>query len=96
MTPMGGVGANTALRDADALRRALAGHLTCGCPLEHSVAGYEQRMRTYANEALAMSTRNAASGARLPRLAFTTLLQLAETIPPVKRAMFEPAPTPTV
>ena len=89
MTPMAGIGANTALRDADELRRALsdAGPET---PLER-VGRYEERMRGYANEALALSTRNArnaASTQRLPRLAFRTLLKLTDVAPLVKRAVF--------
>ena len=48
-------------------------------------------MRGYANQALALSTRNArnaASTARVPRLAFRTLLRIAQAIPPVKRDLF--------
>jgi 2-polyprenyl-6-methoxyphenol hydroxylase-like FAD-dependent oxidoreductase len=84
MTPMAGIGANTALRDADQLRRALT---TAGA----GIGGYEREMRAYANEALALSTRNArtaASEARFPRLAFRSMLRVAEAVPPVKRAMF--------
>ncbi len=99
MTPMAGIGANTALRDADQLRRALTepgpGRLTA------RVGRYEERMRDYANQALALSTRNArqaATGSRLSRLAFRTLLRAAGTVPPVRRAMFgrpaAPAPVP--
>ncbi|HEX4362317.1 MAG TPA: NAD(P)/FAD-dependent oxidoreductase [Pseudonocardia sp.] len=91
MTPMAGIGANTALRDAGVLRRALlevgAGRRS---PID-AVAGYEEQMRGYANAALSRSTRNArnaAAGARLPRLAFRTMLRAAEAVPPVKRAMF--------
>lgn len=56
---------------------------------------YEQRMRTYANNALALSTRNAhnaASEARLRRVPFRLLLRLAEAFPPVKRVVFRPTP----
>jgi 2-polyprenyl-6-methoxyphenol hydroxylase-like FAD-dependent oxidoreductase len=91
MTPMGGVGANTALRDADRLRHALTAHLAGHRTLHEAVADYEHHMRDYANKALAMSTRNArnaATEARIPRLAFRTILRLAETLPPIKRAMF--------
>ena len=91
MTPMAGIGANTALRDAGVLRRVLvevgAGHRA---PID-AVADYEEQMRGYANRALGLSTRNArnaAEGARLPRLAFRTLLRAAEAVPPIKRAMF--------
>ncbi|MFJ9351091.1 FAD-dependent monooxygenase [Streptomyces sp. NPDC101237] len=89
MTPMAGVGANTALRDAAALRRALARgdwHR-----LEQAVAGYEEEMRSYANPAVAASlrnARNAGKGARLPRTAFRTVLRVADRVPPVKRAVF--------
>jgi 2-polyprenyl-6-methoxyphenol hydroxylase-like FAD-dependent oxidoreductase len=92
MTPMAGIGANTALRDADHLRRALvapAAMDTIG-----RVGAYEEQMRGYANQALALSTRNArnaASTERLPRLAFRTVLRLAEAVPPVKRKMLRTA-----
>ena len=51
-------------------------------------------MRVYANEALAVSTlnaRNAANEALIRRLAFRTVLRLAETFPPITRAMFNGA-----
>ncbi|WP_410622655.1 FAD-dependent oxidoreductase [Amycolatopsis sp. cmx-8-4] len=83
MTPMAGIGANTALRDADTLRRNLAG--------DGGVRGYEADMRAYANAALALSTRNArgaATTSRLPRHAFRTVLRLAEALPPVKQRVF--------
>jgi 2-polyprenyl-6-methoxyphenol hydroxylase-like FAD-dependent oxidoreductase len=91
MTPMGGVGANTALRDADTLRRALTGYTTGQHPLPQAIAEYEHRMRGYANDALSVSTRNArnaASDKRLPRLGFRVLLRAAEAVPPLKRAVF--------
>jgi 2-polyprenyl-6-methoxyphenol hydroxylase-like FAD-dependent oxidoreductase len=89
MTPMAGIGANTALRDADELRRAL---LDPAVPdLDARVGHYEDRMRDYANRALGVSTRNArnaATSARLPRLAFRSLLRVAEAAPPAKRVLF--------
>jgi 2-polyprenyl-6-methoxyphenol hydroxylase-like FAD-dependent oxidoreductase len=87
MTPMAGIGANTALRDAGTLRR----HLATGPAPVTRVAGYEHEMRGYANAALALSTRNArgaATTARLPRSAFRTVLRLAEAVPPIKQRMF--------
>lgn len=89
MTPMAGIGANTALRDADQLRIALTmpGH----APLLDRVAIYEDAMRTYANQALAESTRNALNaGSRSTwrRTAFRTLLRVSEAIPWVHRTMF--------
>jgi 2-polyprenyl-6-methoxyphenol hydroxylase-like FAD-dependent oxidoreductase len=89
MTPMAGIGANTALRDADQLRRALLDPGTAG--LTARVGRYEQRMRGYANQALALSTRNArqaATTSRPTRFAFRSLLRTAATVPPVKRAVF--------
>jgi 2-polyprenyl-6-methoxyphenol hydroxylase-like FAD-dependent oxidoreductase len=93
MTPMAGIGANTALRDADQLRQAL---LAPGPDdITARVGRYEERMRSYANQALALSTRNArnaASPSRLPRLAFRSALRIAEAVPPAKRRMFGTAP----
>ena len=92
MTPMAGIGANTALRDADHLRRALTAPGTADTVSRVGI--YEEQMRGYANRALALSTRNArnaASTQRLPRLAFRTVLRIAEAVPPVKRNMFATA-----
>jgi 2-polyprenyl-6-methoxyphenol hydroxylase-like FAD-dependent oxidoreductase len=89
MTPMAGIGANTALRDADQLRRALLDPEPAG--LTARVGRYEQQMRGYANQALALSTRNArqaATTSRPARLAFRSLLRAAQAVPPVKRAVF--------
>jgi 2-polyprenyl-6-methoxyphenol hydroxylase-like FAD-dependent oxidoreductase len=85
MSPMAGVGAATALRDADALRRALVADGPAR--LTERIAAYEDEMRAYANEALRTSTRNtrnAASRSRLPRLAFRSLLRVGEAVPRVK------------
>jgi 2-polyprenyl-6-methoxyphenol hydroxylase-like FAD-dependent oxidoreductase len=88
MTPMAGIGANTALRDADQLRRALVDHPR---PVVRAVGAYETTMRTYANQALALSTRNArnaALGGRASRTAFRTLLRVGTVVPPLKHRMF--------
>ncbi|MFC4585054.1 FAD-dependent oxidoreductase [Sphaerisporangium corydalis] len=90
MTPMAGIGANTALRDADALRRALVQAGPGRHALVGAVAGYEQEMRAYANQALALSlrnARNAGSDARLPRHAFRAMLRLTRGVATIKRAM---------
>jgi 2-polyprenyl-6-methoxyphenol hydroxylase-like FAD-dependent oxidoreductase len=100
MTPMAGIGANTALRDAALLRRTLLAASAAGRDLVEAVGQYEAGMRVYANQALKLSTRNAhsaASESRLPRLGFRTALRVANAVPPVNRAMFgnptaEPAP----
>lgn len=89
MTPMAGIGANTALRDAEGLCRALTRPGTASVP--ERVGEYERAMRGYANDALALSTRNArnaASEQRLPRVAFRTLLRVAGVVPPVRRVAF--------
>ncbi|MFF2936300.1 FAD-dependent oxidoreductase [Streptomyces mirabilis] len=91
MTPMAGVGANTALRDAAALRRALSDVTAGRLDLVTAVAAYETEMRGYANPAVTTSlrnARNAGKAARLPRTAFRILLRVADKVPPVKRAMF--------
>lgn len=88
MTPMAGIGANTALRDADELRHALVEQ-----PASAAVACYENAMRGYANQALALSTRNATNAAlasRFSRSMFRTLLRVGSTFPPLKRGMFGP------
>lgn len=57
MPPTGGVGANTALRDASALSRALTSVIRDGRPLPEAVAGYQQDMVRYATEAIEMSLK---------------------------------------
>ena len=89
MTPMAGIGANTALRDADQLRRALT---TARDPV-HAIATYENAMRDYANHALALSTRNAINAALATpanRAVFRTLLRVGSHIPALRRKMFGP------
>jgi salicylate hydroxylase len=79
MTPMAGIGANTALRDADLLRR---------CLLTGDLHSYEEQMRAYGFAAVARSLRNARMGAaanRPARLAFRTLLRTVNAVPPLKR-----------
>jgi 2-polyprenyl-6-methoxyphenol hydroxylase-like FAD-dependent oxidoreductase len=89
MTPMAGIGANTALRDADQLRRSLtAGH----DPLD-AIGRYENAMRRYANQALKLSTRNATNAALatpVNRTAFRTLLRIGTHLPLLQRKMFGP------
>ena len=89
MTPMAGIGANTALRDADQLRRTLLDHALDSVPA--AVEAYENTMRDYANTALALSTRNADNAALATvgnRTAFRALLRAGTIFPPLKRRMF--------
>ncbi|MFI6235511.1 FAD-dependent oxidoreductase [Micromonospora sp. NPDC050784] len=90
MTPMAGIGANTALRDADHLRQAL----TTGTDPVNSIGVYETAMRHYANQALALSTRNATNAALATpanRTAFRALLRASAAIPALRRKIFGPS-----
>jgi salicylate hydroxylase len=83
---MAGIGANTALRDADLLAARLATH-----ELVPAVHGYERQMLDYGFAAVRASLRNArmaASGNRLARGAFRGVLRVADAVPPIKRRMF--------
>jgi 2-polyprenyl-6-methoxyphenol hydroxylase-like FAD-dependent oxidoreductase len=52
MTPMAGMGANTALRDAEVLTRCLIDVTAGRLELVNAVRLYEAEMRAYANGAL--------------------------------------------
>ncbi|MEW2144133.1 FAD-dependent monooxygenase [Micromonospora vinacea] len=87
MTPMAGIGANTALADADHLRRAL----TTGTDPVTAIGLYETGMRHDANQALALSTRNARNAALAGptnRTMFRALLRASATIPALRRKIF--------
>lgn len=89
MTPMAGIGANTALRDADLLRSKLI-EVHEGGSLMEAVASYEEEMRRYSYTAVKQSHRNArqaASGNVLGRLSFRGMLRLVNAIPPMRRGM---------
>lgn len=91
MTPMAGVGANTALRDAQLLTAALSRAAYGREDLMMAIADYERKMREYANAALALSlhnARNAVSASRIKRAIFRGLLQLAQRVPPLKSRLF--------
>jgi 2-polyprenyl-6-methoxyphenol hydroxylase-like FAD-dependent oxidoreductase len=88
MTPMAGVGANTALRDAELLTDLLS-HAALGTmEVETAIGFYEERMRAYANEAVSVSKRNAVSasfGRGIQRWGFRMLLKAAQASPLVMR-----------
>jgi salicylate hydroxylase len=85
MTPMAGIGANTALRDASLLRDKLA-QARPGS-LVTVIGEYEAAMRDYGFAAVRLSLRNAkqATGERLGRAAFRAMLQATSALPPLKR-----------
>jgi 2-polyprenyl-6-methoxyphenol hydroxylase-like FAD-dependent oxidoreductase len=85
MTPMAGIGANTALRDADLLRRALTSPTAPLLPALHS---YEKQMLNYGFAAVRRSLRNAhtsTSSHRFGRAAFRAALRTVAATPPLKR-----------
>ncbi|BDU21675.1 NAD(P)/FAD-dependent oxidoreductase [Dyella sp. GSA-30] len=91
MTPMAGIGANTALRDAANLVQCLSAVIRGEASLKDEVARYEERMRSYANPAVLKSLGNAqraGSGHRLGRMIFRTLLRLSGRLPWVEHRLF--------
>ncbi|MCP2324473.1 2-polyprenyl-6-methoxyphenol hydroxylase-like FAD-dependent oxidoreductase [Hamadaea flava] len=88
MTPMAGIGANTALRDADLLRRQLIAVESGLLSQAAAVAEYERQMRDYGFAAVKQSLRNArqaASANRFGRTMFRTVLWTMSAVPPLKR-----------
>lgn len=84
MTPMRGIGANTALRDAQLLAR-------CITEGGDSIARYEKEMYDYGFGAVRDSLRAAkqfADGSPVARTIFKTVLRTASAVPALKRAMF--------
>ena len=90
MTPMAGVGANTALRDADLLRRKLTEVAAGEIDLLPALHTYEQQMLDYGFAAVKQSLRNArqaCSTNRLARATFRTTLRTINAIPPLRGRM---------
>ncbi|MCJ1324079.1 hypothetical protein MMC10_000741 [Thelotrema lepadinum] len=88
MTPMAGIGANTALRDSELLTDFLVDAAANRISIVDAIGKYEERMREYANAAVSFSRRNAesaSSGGLLQREAFRLILQLAQVSPIVMR-----------
>ncbi len=93
MTPMAGIGANTALKDAAVLTGVLTAAKASRKPISKAIGDYEAQMRTYANAAVSTSMRNslnAVDGNMVKRFGFRTALKVAEAVPPVKKMMFKP------
>jgi 2-polyprenyl-6-methoxyphenol hydroxylase-like FAD-dependent oxidoreductase len=90
MTPMGGIGANSALRDADLLRRRLIAVHRGETGLTEAVADYERRMLAYGFAAVKQSLRNtkqAGSPSRVRAAMFRTVLRVVNAVPMFKRKM---------
>jgi 2-polyprenyl-6-methoxyphenol hydroxylase-like FAD-dependent oxidoreductase len=90
MTPMAGIGANTALRDAGLLCRSLNSARDGSVGLIPAIEGYEREMLEYGFAAVKRSLRNArqaATSTRFGRAAFRTVLRATAAVPPVRRAM---------
>jgi 2-polyprenyl-6-methoxyphenol hydroxylase-like FAD-dependent oxidoreductase len=85
MTPMAGIGANTALRDARLLASKLASARR-ETPVT-AIGQYETAMRKYGFAAVRLSLRNArqATSGPISRTAFRAMLRATNTLPPLKR-----------
>lgn len=90
MTPMAGIGANTALRDADVLRDRLSAVASGETELIPALHDYEEQMRDYGFAAVRRSLNNARqAGAANPlgRRAFRTGLRVIAAVPPLRHKM---------
>ena len=88
MTPMAGVGANIALRDAHVLTDLLTSAHRDHTSVTDAIATYEHRMRGYANGAVTLSRQvaeRASSESWLQRRAFHGVLKSANASPLVMR-----------
>jgi 2-polyprenyl-6-methoxyphenol hydroxylase-like FAD-dependent oxidoreductase len=85
MTPMAGVGANTALRDSSLLASNLANARQE--TLVTAISEYETAMREYGFAAVKLSLRNTrqATSGPISRAAFRAMLRATNALPPLKR-----------
>ncbi|WP_329064817.1 FAD-dependent oxidoreductase [Amycolatopsis sp. NBC_01480] len=92
MTPFRGIGANTALRDAQLLCRNLIGaNLIDAGEVRAAVADYEHRMRVYGFQAVRASARSAedfVTENRFARAMSRSMFAVVGSIPALKRRMF--------
>jgi 2-polyprenyl-6-methoxyphenol hydroxylase-like FAD-dependent oxidoreductase len=87
MPPSRGIGANTALRDADLLRRTLTG----GGDHVSAIAGYEREMRAYGFAAVRASVQAQRQGLIANRPAFAVskaALRMLNALPSVRDRVF--------
>ncbi|MEU4540884.1 NAD(P)/FAD-dependent oxidoreductase [Streptosporangium sp. NPDC023825] len=91
MTPMRGIGANVALRDARSLCRALTGALGGGGDPVAAIAAYEAEMREYGFAAVRDSLRAARQFVDenpVARAGFRTFLRTAQRLPALRHRAF--------
>ncbi|MEV4822580.1 NAD(P)/FAD-dependent oxidoreductase [Micromonospora sp. NPDC049274] len=90
MTPMAGIGANTALRDATLLCGKLTEVHAGTTAMVPALHDYERQMLNYGFAAVRQSLRNArqaSSTNRLARTALRTTLRTVNAMPPLRRRM---------
>jgi 2-polyprenyl-6-methoxyphenol hydroxylase-like FAD-dependent oxidoreductase len=91
MTPFRGIGANTALRDAQLLSRQLIAADRGELPLLDAIHDYEAKMLDYGFAAVRTSLRAAGqfvSSGRAGRVMARTMFRTFSAIPPLKRKVF--------
>lgn len=91
MPPVGGLGGNTAMRDAHLLCQLLTAADRGRLPLLDAIAHYEQEMREYGFAAVRASVhmqRQALSTGTLPTLATRSWFRLCRALSPVRRLTF--------
>jgi 2-polyprenyl-6-methoxyphenol hydroxylase-like FAD-dependent oxidoreductase len=92
MTPLQGLGGNTALRDAAVLTQQLTRVERGQSDLVEAIAAYERDMRGYGFEAVQRSlqvSESVASTSTVGRVAFRTVLNAANAIPPLGNLLFK-------
>ncbi len=92
MTPLQGLGGNTALRDAAVLTHHLVRADRGQSDLLEAIAAYEQDMRQYGFEAVQRSLQVSdavASTSTVGRVAFRTVLNAANAVPPLGNVLFK-------
>lgn len=91
MTPFQGIGANTALRDAQLLARNLIAVSRGERELIEALSDYERQMLDYGFAAVKSSLnagRQMTSGSGVGRAMFKTVLRFFSAVPPLKRKVF--------
>jgi 2-polyprenyl-6-methoxyphenol hydroxylase-like FAD-dependent oxidoreductase len=92
MTPLQGIGGNTALRDAALLCHKLVEVERGQAELLPAIGQYEAEMRAYGFEAVRASLQTAqyaVSDNVLLRTVFKMILRVADAVPPVKHRLFQ-------